>query len=108
MKYKLCKFTIARLNKCQVIDVDGDFDWSGDWDDRAFGKLRKGQFVIAYRIDGQINGIPYNEELSGPDGMHFTLFQPPEISDEAIKLAKADIRHRRDATGFTVNKCLTF
>lgn len=49
-----------------------------------------------------INGLFYDEQLSGPDGMHFTLFATEETTLDQIHKAKKDLRNDRDATGFSV------
>lgn len=50
------------------------------------------------------NGLFYDEELSGPDGMHFTLFATETTTPEQIEGAKVIIRNDRDATGFSIVK----
>ena len=56
-------------------------------------------------VEGTLtNGLFYDEELSGPDGAHFTLFVPEGTDRDIIDKAKSIIRNSRDATGFSVVK----
>ena len=42
------------------------------------------------------SGIRYSEELAGPGGMSFELFQLPGDTDEAVEAAKEQIYRQRD------------
>lgn len=61
----------------------------------------------AYSLDGATGaGEPsdlwYAGELSGPDGMHYTLFREPQHTPEDVARAKEYCRRRFDVTGFSV------
>lgn len=75
------------------LETDPDFD--GDWHAR-YGA------TSAYSIDGEVCGIPYNEELASIDGMRFYLFPPAGTTDETIESAKAKLRSDRDVVGLRV------
>ena len=62
-------------------------------------RLKHCQAVL---VGNLCNGFLFDEELSGPDGAHFTLFVPPGTPGIEIDKAKADLRNRYDVTGFTV------
>ena len=59
-------------------------------------------FKWASRWGEVANNFPFSEELSGPDGMHFTLFVPEGVEHEEGSKAISVLRYDRDATGFTV------
>lgn len=44
-------------------------------------------------------GCPYDEELSGPDGMHFHIWVPKGTTKEQLQDKVNEIRSDRDATG---------
>jgi len=62
----------------------------------------KRTFEWASRWGQEANGFPFDEELSGPDGMHFTIFVPEGVEREKVAEAVSILRSDRDATGFTV------
>jgi len=64
----------------------------------AFAKQFRRNAVDMIRIypDQIIDGIAYDEELAGPNGMNFLLIALPETSDQQIAAAKAKLRQDRD------------
>lgn len=80
-------------------------NWDGDWEKRYWPDVDS-SLVEARMIDSWTGTYPVAEELSGPDGMHFTIFVPAGESRENIDKAKHAIRSDRDATGFKVMRCL--
>jgi hypothetical protein len=84
-----------------------DPKWDAGWEDRHLTGFDLSR-TSAYRIDGYapigLPGVPWCEELSGPSGMHFTLFQLTCHDATDIRKAKAWLRDRRDVTGFIVLK----
>lgn len=60
----------------------------------------KGHYAYAAMVplypDCTANGVPYHEELAGPGGMSFILYQTPGVTDEDIRKAKATLRESRD------------
>ncbi|MCK9492606.1 MAG: hypothetical protein M0Q24_11025 [Sulfurimonas sp.] len=63
--------------------------------------LKRCQAVL---VGNLCNGFLFDEELSGPDGAHFTLFVPERTDRAEIDKAEADLRNRYDVTGFTVER----
>lgn len=79
-------------------------NWDGDWEQRYFPNADP-EYITASRIDGvtDCTNMLYNEELSGPDGMHFTLFSViGSHTANDTKYAKSWLRSKFDATGFDV------
>ncbi len=56
----------------------------------------------AVQVGHLCNGFLFDEELSGSDGAHFTLFVPMEAEHEAIAAAKQELKKHYDVTGVTV------
>jgi hypothetical protein len=52
--------------------------------------------------DQQIRGIPYTSALAGPDGMDFTLIVFPDMPEETVRLAKAQLRREQDVVQLRV------
>lgn len=50
-------------------------------------------------------GLAFSDDISGSDGMHFSLFASKSDQEDKIQLAISQIRSSRDATGFTVYIC---
>jgi hypothetical protein len=44
-------------------------------------------------------GVEYEEELAGPNGMHFTLYPGPEHTAEDVARSKRWLRIHRDVVG---------
>lgn len=55
-----------------------------------------GPLCACLRLDGVAGGVWYTEELSGPDGMDFTLIAEPDTTDEQIAEAKHILRFERE------------
>lgn len=76
-------------------------DFSGEWQHRYGGTWRD---IYAWRIysHSTVLNIPCHEELSGPDGCHFTLFCYTSEHINNLTKAKAKLRQDRDVTGLTI------
>jgi len=49
------------------------------------------------------NGVPYDEWLTGPDGMHFTLHPEKGLhTDEDVIKARNELRRNRDVVSMHV------
>lgn len=50
----------------------------------------------------QINGVWYHEELAGPDGASFEVFQLPETQQEHVEYAVSKIRRDFDVVSLRI------
>lgn len=80
-----------------------DPDWEDGWEGRWFPDAKIVD-VEAWHVDGVAEDIFFNEELAGPDGMSFLLFPEPKHDNEAVKKAKAWLRHSRDVVRIYVRR----
>ena len=48
------------------------------------------------------NGIPYKEELAGPNGMSYILFPSATDTKEMITVAKSELRRQKDVVRLKV------
>lgn len=68
------------------LQEDWHEDYGGTWKD-----------VFCYSVYRSVNGIPFSEELAGPNGMSYILFAFKGIhSQEDINKAKRKIRQDQD------------
>lgn len=63
------------------------------------GAKECGEYATLWRMyeDCQTkSGVYFDEELCGPGGMSFVLFQTPDVTDAQIRVAKKELKASRD------------
>ena len=112
MKPNTIPYLIFAGHHCAIVNVPRDLSSDGygalqDW----FAKHTKSrdEYAVMRHLwsHSQISGVWYHEELAGPDGAAFEVFQLPDTPPESLEFAVSKIRRDFDVVSLRVKRFQT-
>jgi hypothetical protein len=85
--------------KCEFLEIEKP-NWNDNWFNRYFPNRKEKDHTQAFSIDGEMNGIKWNEELASSDGISVMLFIPKNKTMKDVQEVQDKLNYERDVVCF--------